>query len=42
VLQADQFIIYPFAVFLFTVVMGLYPALFAAKMSPAKAMRRSF
>ncbi len=42
VLQADQFVIYPFAVFLFTVVMGLYPALFAAKMSPAKAMRRSF
>lgn len=42
VLQADQFVIYPLAVFLFTVLMGLYPALFAAKMSPAKAMRRSF
>lgn len=42
VLQADQFVIYPLAVFLFTVVMGLYPAVFAAKMSPAKAMRRSF
>lgn len=42
VLQPDQFVIYPLAVFLFTVVMGLYPALFAAKMSPAKAMRRSF
>lgn len=42
VLQADQFVIYPLAVFLFTVVIGLYPALFAAKMSPAKAMRRSF
>ncbi len=42
VLQADQFVIYPFAVFLFTVLMGLYPAVFAAKMSPAKAMRRSF
>jgi ABC-type antimicrobial peptide transport system permease subunit len=29
-------------VFVFTILMGLYPALFAARMSPAKAMRRSF
>jgi lipoprotein-releasing system permease protein len=42
VFQIKQFIVYPIAVFVFTILMGLYPALFAAKMSPAKAMRRSF
>ncbi len=42
VFKVDQFVVYPLAVFLFTVVMGLYPAIFAARMSPAKAMRRSF
>lgn len=42
VLELKQFIIYPCAVFLFTILMGIYPALFAARMSPAKAMRRSF
>lgn len=42
VLQVKQFVIYPMVVFVFTILMGLYPALFAAKMSPAKAMRRSF
>lgn len=41
VLQFDQFIIFPFWVFVFTVVIGLYPALFAARMSPADAMRKS-
>ncbi len=41
VLQLDQFIIFPFWVFVFTVVIGLYPALFAARMSPAGAMRKS-
>jgi ABC-type lipoprotein release transport system permease subunit len=42
VLQVKQFVIYPIVVFIFTVLMGLYPALYAARMSPAKAMRRSF
>jgi ABC-type lipoprotein release transport system permease subunit len=42
VLEIKQFVIYPIAVFVFTILVGLYPALFAAKMSPAKAMRRSF
>lgn len=42
VLKIRQFIIYPIAVFVFTTLTGLYPAIFAAKMSPAKAMRRSF
>jgi ABC-type lipoprotein release transport system permease subunit len=41
VLQLDQFIVFPFWVFVFTVVIGLYPALFAARMSPAGAMRKS-
>jgi len=42
VLNLDQFIIYPLAVFLFTLMVGLYPAIFAARMSPSQAMRRSF
>jgi ABC-type lipoprotein release transport system permease subunit len=42
VFEVKQYIIYPIAVFVFTIVMGLYPAVFAARMSPAKAMRRSF
>ncbi len=42
VLEVEQFVIYPIAVFIFTVFAGLYPAIFAARMSPAKAMRRSF
>jgi len=37
-----QFIKYPFWVFVFTVVIGLYPATYAARMSPARAMRESF
>jgi len=41
VLQLNQFIIYPFWVFVFTVVVGLYPAVYAARMTPAGAMRRS-
>jgi ABC-type lipoprotein release transport system permease subunit len=37
-----QFVVYPIGVFLFTLLVGLYPAVFAARMSPAKAMRKSF
>jgi putative ABC transport system permease protein len=40
-LKVEQFITYPLVVFLFTVLVGLFPALSAAKLSPAKAMRRS-
>jgi ABC-type antimicrobial peptide transport system permease subunit len=40
-LKIKQFIEYPLAVFLFTVLVGLFPAISAAKLSPAKAMRRS-
>jgi lipoprotein-releasing system permease protein len=42
VFQVKQFLLYPVAVFVFTVLVGLYPAIFAARMKPAKAMRRSF
>ncbi|MCP4707297.1 MAG: FtsX-like permease family protein, partial [Planctomycetes bacterium] len=41
VMQLEQFIVFPFWVFVFTVIIGLYPALFAARMSPANAMRKS-
>jgi ABC-type lipoprotein release transport system permease subunit len=41
VLRIEQFIKYPFWVFVFTVVVGLYPAFYAARMLPADAMRKS-
>ena len=41
-LTVEQFIIYPVWLFVFTIIAGLYPARYAAKMSPAAAMRRSF
>jgi ABC-type lipoprotein release transport system permease subunit len=42
VLRIRQFIEYPLWVFIFTILAGLYPAIHAARMSPAAAMRRSF
>ena len=42
VLRLSQFVVFPFWVFLFTLVAGLYPAIFAARLMPAKAMERSF
>ncbi|MDD5427229.1 MAG: ABC transporter permease [candidate division Zixibacteria bacterium] len=42
IMQARQFLYYPGWVFIFTVVIGLYPAWYAARMSPVKAMRRTF
>ncbi|HUU45385.1 MAG TPA: FtsX-like permease family protein, partial [Acidobacteriota bacterium] len=41
ILRFGQFVVYPVWVFLFTVIMGLYPAVFAARMSPVRAMRKS-
>jgi ABC-type antimicrobial peptide transport system permease subunit len=42
VITIKPFILYSFWVFVFTIITGLYPARYAAKMSPAVAMRRSF
>ncbi len=41
VMTVEQFIIYPIIVFLFTVLVGLYPAGYASKMNVTKAMRRT-
>jgi len=42
VMELKQYIYYPIWVFVFTTLIGLYPASYAARMKPAKAMRRSF
>lgn len=41
VMTVEQFIVYPIIVFLFTMLVGLYPAGYASKMSITKAMRRT-
>lgn len=41
VIHLQQYTIYPAAVFLFTVLIGLYPAIVASKMSIASALRKS-
>ena len=42
VMTIEPFILYPICVFIFTIITGLYPARYAAKIAPATAMRRSF
>ena len=42
VIKIEQFITYPLAVFVFTIIAGLYPAWHLARMKPVDAMRRSF
>ena len=42
VMQLSQFIVYPVAAYLFTLLIALYPAGYAARLTPAKAMRKSF
>lgn len=37
-----QFVIYPFWVFIFTLAIGIYPAIHASRIEPARAMRKSF
>jgi len=39
-LKPSQFIFYPFWVFVLTVLVGLYPAISAAKISPARALQK--
>ncbi len=41
VMTVSQFIYYPIAVFIFTSLISLYPALYAARLTPAEAMRKS-
>ena len=42
ILQVGQFIVYPVCAYLFTLAIALYPAAYAARLTPAKAMRKSF
>ena len=42
IMTIKPFILYPICVFIFTIITGLYPARYAAKIAPATAMRRSF
>ncbi|MBD3297706.1 MAG: FtsX-like permease family protein [candidate division Zixibacteria bacterium] len=41
VMTLNQFTRFPVWVFIFTIVVGLYPAIYAARMRPADALRRS-
>jgi len=40
VLTVTQFTLYPLLLFIFTCLVGLYPAIYAARLTPAKAMKR--
>ena len=42
IIQVRQFIVYPLSALLFTILIALYPAAYAARLTPAKAMRKSF
>jgi ABC-type antimicrobial peptide transport system permease subunit len=41
VLKVRQFVEFPILVFLFTTLVSLYPAAYAARLKPAEAMRKS-
>ncbi|HHS51097.1 MAG TPA: ABC transporter permease [candidate division Zixibacteria bacterium] len=41
VMKLYQFIIYPVGVFIFTLIVGIYPAVHAARIAPSKAMRKT-
>ena len=40
--KISQFVVYPICVFLFTVLIAIYPAAYASRLTPARAMRKSF
>jgi ABC-type lipoprotein release transport system permease subunit len=42
IMKIYQFVLYPALVFVFTTLIGIFPAIRAARMSPAEAMRKSF
>lgn len=42
VIRLLQFVKYPLWVFVITTLVGIYPALYAARLTPARAMRKSF
>lgn len=42
VFRINQFIIYPLMIFCFTIIASIYPAIYAARMKEAEAMRKSF
>jgi len=42
VFAIKQYIVYPIWLFFLTTLVGIYPAVYAAKLTPAKAMRKSF
>ncbi|UCG53411.1 MAG: ABC transporter permease [Candidatus Latescibacterota bacterium] len=42
IMKSHQFVLYPILVFVFTTFIGIFPAIRAARMSPAEAMRKSF
>lgn len=42
VMRVIQFVLYPACVFVITSLVGLYPAVYAARLAPARAMRKSF
>ncbi len=42
VLKISQFIKYPIYLFLFTLLVSLYPAIYAARITPTEAMKRSY
>lgn len=42
VVTVEQYVVFPVYILLFTVAIGIYPAIHAARIAPAQAMRKSF
>lgn len=42
VMTLKQFTIYPIWLFVFTLIVGIYPGIYAARLKPARAMKKSF